>query len=375
MAVNIQVGLPAYNKPPLPDKEPSQTLYPIKLTVTDGHQAWVSVPQPDKLHLTGDVLPEHFTKLDLKPDEYGPSLMDALAAEQAGPVFGTHLQGKIYRAVQVGFGTAETPVFFKLMNAKTASPAVHRLSMHLNPRALGQEGLYELLDRLHKASGYSFKVGAFLAQARINRLDVAVDIIGLGVPELLVSAKTSAKHVHYYGSDGVLETVAIHKKQALGKGGLGPLLVMAYDKRRERLTQGEKPPFGPAEVTRVEITKTRFGPKAFGLAAVPDLTNPFVTVRVGSVRAAGSKNSWQWLRYVEARRGAGPSRAAFVLNLKPKTATEFAGRYADHPSDVLDMTTLWQHWASGIAATGLNYLVEAAEQLSAGVPFPPDQGI
>jgi hypothetical protein len=375
MAVNVQVGLPVYNKSPPPTKEPPKSLFPIKVLLGDDRQVWVSAPQPDKLHLIGDLLPNHFTAPAVSAEHLGPSLMDALAAEQVGPVLGTKLSGKIYRAVQVGFGSAETPVYFQLKNAMAQSPASHRLLIQLNPRALGQEGLYELLDKLHKGSGQKFKVGAFLAEARINRLDVAVDCIGIGVPEILISATSAGKHVQYYGVDGVLETVAIHKKQKPVAGatrGLGALLVMAYDKRRERISAGEQPPFAPAEVTRIEVSKTRFGPKPFRLKTLSKLGNALAHVKVGTVQAAAPHGGTAWFKYVEARRGGGPDRAAVVLNLTPANAAVLAASYEQHPSDLINTKAVWKHWTAGIAATGTNYLIEAADQGSSGVPLPPE---
>lgn len=371
MAVNIQVGLPAYNKSPPPAKEPPQALYPTKLQLEDGSTAWVSLPQPDKLHLSGNLLPSHFKNAHLSTESYASSLMDALAAGQAGPVKGTKLYGKVYKSVQVGFGSAEEPVYFEISKAKTESAAVHRLEIQLNPRALGEEGIYDLLDRLHAATGQTLKVGAFLAGSAVKRLDVAVDVIGLAVPELLLGTAPAEKLVHYHGPAGVLETVSLFKKPKGGKG-LGQLMVQAYDKRRERLQKGEAPPFGLAEVTRVEVTKTRFGPKKFTLLSLPSVTSPLAKVKVGTVRGASPDGSARWFNYVEARRGSGAVRAAKVLNLSSQQAALYASRYENPPVDVFDGGVIWSLWSAGLAATGTNYLVEAAEQMSSGVPLPPD---
>jgi hypothetical protein len=372
MAVKVQVGLPAYNKSPLPAKEPPQALFPLKLNLHADRTVWVSLPQPDKLHLSGDLLPEHFKNVHLEVGSYAPSLMDALAAGQAGPVQHTKFYGQLYKSVQVGFGSAEEPVYFTVSKSSGTSPAAHRLQVQLNPRALSQEGVYELLARLHVATANTFKVGAFLAGCVISRLDVAVDVVGLSVPEILIGAGPAGKLSHYLGADGVLETVSLFKKPKGGKK-LGQLLVQAYDKRRERLQQGHEPPFNPAEVTRVEVSKSNFGPQKFQLQSLPTMVNPLAQIALGTVHQASPDGSTTWLRYVEARRGSGPARAAKVLHLSPQQAALYAACFSHPPPDVIDGKHIWQFWKTGLAATGTNYLIEAAAQMSAGVPHPADE--
>jgi hypothetical protein len=61
-----------------------------------------------------------------------------------------------------------------------------------------------------------------------------------------------------------------------------------------------------------------------------------------------------------------------VNNLASTVAADFSKRYENHPSDVIDPKTIWSGWQAGIESTGMNYIIEAAEQLSAGVPLPPE---
>ncbi len=382
MAIKIKIGSPTYNKPPAPDKQPSKTLYPTILKIGKEHQAWVSVPQPDKLHLIGDVLPEHFAKTGFDIQNYGPSITEALASGLAGKVLHTRMQGTVYRQVQVEISPGTSPAFFQLEYATKGSPAVHSLEIQLNPKNLGEEGIFNLLTILHSVTAPSWKVGAFLATARVKRLDIAVDLIGLSVPDLIITAADHGKSVHYYGADGVLETVYLHKPHKFDPDGklpkkamkhpLGDVLVMVYDKTREQISKGLAPPFGPAPVTRVEVTKQRFGSVQFQLPKLRTMNNPLAGLKVGLVRSAGPPDSWMWLQYIEARRGGGPARAAHVLRLSPGEASTFEEHYAAHPSDVIKVKTAWKLWHVGIRETGLLYLIEAAEQKSEAVPFPAE---
>jgi hypothetical protein len=390
MAVKIQIGLPTYNKPPAPDKIPPKSIYPDPPMDMEGTQVWISIPQPDKLHISGRLLPEHFSDSYQPEDtlEYGPMIMHCLASGQAGKV----LHSRMYKAntddayygeVQLAIGQNNEPVFFKLGWYPKSKPPIRMLTIHANPRALGEEGVFELINRLHVVTQKRLRVGAFLASATISRLDVAVDVVGLAVPELMVSAVGEGKRVQFYAKGGELETVNVHLAHNLGKDGKPPakqkksplndLLVKIYDKRAERINQGFPPPFGPAPVTRIEVEKDRFGNKTFGLQSLKAWKNPLIGIRVGRIRSAVGKPPVKWLEYAEARRGGGPQRAASICGFDASAAKAYEKIYQSHGSDVLDVKKIWQGWVAGINSTGLNYLIEAAEQKSSGVPYPPEE--
>lgn len=376
MAVIITSGPPSYNKGAKPSKIPPKEVYPTHKFV-EGHEIWVSVPRPDKLHLIGDLLPEHFGNPSEK-DELGPLLMAALASGAVAKVLDTTFTGKIYFRVQIGVPPKEAPVFFELRKAPAHSPAAHQLIVQFNPARLGQEGVFELLDRLNKFTPHKLNVGKFLAGARVSRLDIAVDLVGLAVCDVIASVGPAGKEVHYLSDE--LETVSFHRKLKFDQSGqlsakgklnpLGELLVSVYDKRRQQIAMGEPPPFGNADVTRVELSKRRFGNKPFSITSLPNLKNPLGKIKVGLVQSAGPEGSWKWLRYIEARRGGGHEKAVEVNQLSLPTAKDFAQRYTEHPADVIAGKEIWAGWQQGIEATGLNYMIEAAEQLSAGVPLP-----
>ena len=383
MPVKLNKGPPTYNKGTAPAKMPSKDLYPTKLIFNGDEKVWVSVPQPDKLHLIGDVLPEQFGG-GVELTALGPCIMAALASGKLGEVIHTQFTGQYYRQVQIAVGSSGARVFFELRIAPKLSFAAHRLVLHCNPARLGQDGMFDLLNGFQKAVGQSFNIGAFLSASRVTRLDIAVDVVGLSVPNLLATAANAGKRAQYYGGDGVLETVSIHRPQKKDQNGqlsekakaapLGDLALMVYDKRRQQIAYGVSPPFGATNVSRVEVSKRRFGNKKCTLSSLRDLTNPFKGLKVGHVRSAGPKGSWEWLRYVEARRGAGPDQAAFVNNLSEVTKAKFAALYVDHPADVIDASSLWPLWTSGINISGLSYMIEAAEQLCPGVPPPHEAG-
>ncbi len=110
MSVKFSFDTPTYNKTPTPDKIPSDKLYTSTLLVNQQQQAWVSLPQPDKLTLVGDVLPSQFSAAysDKPIDQLGPYIMSLLASGQMGKVVGNpKYTGEVYLNVQIAVATWE----------------------------------------------------------------------------------------------------------------------------------------------------------------------------------------------------------------------------------------------------------------------------
>jgi hypothetical protein len=387
VSVNLNLAPPASNKPPEPDPKPDEKLFPLKLSFPDGRTAWQSIPLPDRISIVGNLLLEHTEGVSAEQfHSYAPKLlMQGLATGGIGQIVGKpkfHKSTGTYSELSVAFGVRDAPVFFKISANKETGG--HSLRIEGNPRKLGPAGIEQLLDGLRETSNHTLHVGKFLSTARVSRLDVAVDLVGLAVSDLLITSKKKAgKRTHYLGEDGALETVYVHRrvppqKQKYDDQGqpkkvthrsrpMGPVHVMVYDRVRERRDVLKPPPFGPAPVTRVEVVKTHFGNVPFRPQDLPALNSPFADVAVGYVGSV-STPLFAWLRYVECRRAGGHDRAAKLLHLTPKDAEAMKTAYAHHPSDVLDPVHIWSAWKAGLAITGLELLANAAATKSKGSP-------
>jgi hypothetical protein len=386
MSIKITVGAPVYNQTPPPSKQPPKDLYPIEKTFSHSQTIWTSIPFPDKLTIINEVRPEHFGA-GFSPqtaESYGYEITRAFASKTVGVVAGKpHFNGTGFQAVQILFPPDNASVYVKLSRAPIKTGAVHRLAITLNPRALGETGFFDLLNQLSMAT--HFNLGSFMSDARVSRLDVAVDFVGLQICDLLVSVPFPNKRVLVVGTDEVVETVYLYKPIKLQKDGtvtkagknnpLGNLKFEIYDKLRERLHKGHASPFGLAPITRVEVKKERFGNVKFYLTDLAALKNPFEQVRLGHIYSAVTPMSFAWLAYAEARRGSGHRAAVFAGCLTKLEAEHFDAAYEKHQANVVDFEALWARWNDGIKFTGLNYLIEAAEQKCASVPVPePTEG-
>jgi len=376
MSVKMLVGAPAYNKAPAPAKIPSPKLYPTMMVIEEDQPVWVSVPQPDKLHLNIRLSPSHFVSgyKPNDPHDYGRMIMQSLATGLAGKVTGAQYveHAYLFKALQVDLADLGEPVYFSLARTKNDKDGPHTLSIQLNPRLLGEQGAYELLSQLYHITGKRLLVGRMLADARLSRLDVAVDIIGVQIADMLLSMKGAGTQSIWKPVGGDLESVALFRAAKKKTGGvrIGERIAIAYDKRAERLAAGAPPPYGPAPVSRVEITKTRFGNKPFWLTDLPAAPNPFQAVRAGLVRSAQSPISRAFIEYAALRRTYSQYRTTQIMSLSDTGAQLLEQCLQNHPSDLIDGANVWSGWQAGLCETGTALLIEAAVKGSAQVPIP-----
>ena len=376
MSVQMLVGTPAYNKAPVPAKTPSEKLYPITMMIEGEQPVWISVPQPDKLHLTIRLRPEHFTEWykPEDPQDYGRMIMHALAMGQAGKA--SHNKyiptAKISTAVQVNLANLGSTVYFTLSRTKGDPDGLHTLGIQLNPRSLNQVGAYDFLDLLHQVTGQRLLVGRMLADAKISRLDVAVDVVGVQIADMLVSVSDAGTECIWRATSGDFESIAFFRKKKKKSGALelGERTVIVYDKRAERIAAGAPAPYGPAPVTRLETSKKRFGNKPFWLTDLPAAPNPLKSVRAGLLRSAQTPITRRFIQYAALRRAYSQSRTSQTLSISNADSQILEACWLSHPSDLIDGDAVWAGWHVGLHQTGASLLIEAAMKKSASVPTP-----
>jgi len=370
MPVKLTLGGPASNKPPSPEPEPSEDHYPQKLTLNDGRVAWVSLPWPDKLSLVGTIYPE-----DFNPPKGSHAEIDHELISTIGSFLATDMQGawkltkstKGYRTVVLTMGDDDATVRFDFTKIK----GEWRLRLELNPRRLGKTGADAFCQFLDYYAPNDFALARFLSKAHLTRIDVATDIVGIPIFDLLVTVENQGKRATYTGEDGQLETIYVFRRKSpktpsdTTKTTASKLkaMVMAYDKVRELASRNLPPPFGPAPVTRVEVVKQHFGSIKVRLSELQSLANPLSNVRVGyahNTKIGGAT----WGGYVGLRRTIPAMEAGRLIGLGAKTAGAFEAAMQDHPSDLMVHETLWTGWKSALAETGLGQIIDHIEKLA-----------
>ena len=260
-----------------------------------------------------------------------------------------------YGHVTLGMGDRDTSVRFEFSDEKTKTPAQLRLEM--NPRKLGPKGFKTLLAILNDPHG-PFAGKAILQCARVTRIDIAIDLEGVQVDEVVAFHDSEQKRSMYIGTDGVIETLYIHGKSNKAKPA-GKVLVSIYDRSKERIRKGKPPPFGQSPVTRIEVTRNLKAPYN-SLSKVAGLGDPFGSIRVGYLMAQGMKPENWWSEYVGLRRTKSHSSSVALLGLDKATAAKFADGYLVPIPNLVSDGTTWQGWEQGLKVTGMQLLLKAA---------------
>ncbi|MCW2363868.1 MULTISPECIES: hypothetical protein [Sphingobium] len=357
--------------PPAPIPIPDKPLFHEK-TLSDGRQIWVSAPQPDRLSfvipLSKYVYAKHIPKETSVPDFVG------LVVEQLTNPKTTNVdlvgkskyanQGQDWRATTLSMGKRESRVHFSYYKHKTLGIS---LRVEMNPRKLGPLGFKHLVQLLAPL----FDMKGMAEAARVTRLDIAIDVVGVHVSEVIARHKKEGKRSLYMGNDGRLETINIHRKRPAFKQKFDELgepikafhpsqpaekvLVRIYDRMRERTAIGQAPPFGDAPITRIEIVKDRF--KKTHLASLAGLPDPLAEVRVGYGPSQTSGSHSRWHRYWHLARSLTPEEAGALLVLPKGLGQRFWKSSQVPTADLSAPETSWEGWHTGLKSTGLSLLL------------------
>jgi hypothetical protein len=334
------------------------------------------VPQPDHLTITVPITPKvygHGESVDDPVEDFMKKLGQHF---KDGPANTEYVTGKFFpnygwRDAILRVGSRSSSIRFEYLKSKKDGT---RLRIELNPRKLGPSGFKKLSKILDDGKG-PFNLTEMINAARLTRLDIAVDIVGVQVSEVLVWHKAQGKRSIYMGADGLMETLYVHrrlitKKQDHSQGvspkklshsrqPAGKPLVRIYDRVRERAALLKSGPFGPAPVTRVELVIDKFHPNWAPLAKLPALSDRFSTLRVGFRDSQVAMPGSLWQRFAGIRRTM-PHNATVALTGLVGDEAEYAAAALVPSADMISPGENWQGWAQGMKATGLLSFVQVS---------------
>lgn len=352
---------------------PDPALFTSAIERADGKKIWRSIPQPDRISFATVLTEEHFGG-KAKTPLYDKAVIKGFAEGLAGAV--SVIAGKavyvppdkIPKVFRIPFGPRDAEAFILLTSKKGKDhPAPFwTLRIEFNPRKLKPEGHTQLLETLAYASPEPIKVGAILRDARLSRLDVAVDLFSVRPEALLLTTTPTGKRQEIFGPDGRLETVYLYgpKKKATAplkalRNPFGALIVRVYDRNRERAAWGKPSPYPGGFVTRLEASVIRFG-KQSHLPSLLALPYPFKRVKVSLTVDVLAKLDSGWLRYWSARQTFGPDVSIAATGLSMGTHKALEKAIKKNPSTLLPTDDVWAEWSAGLKRCGLDQLIDAA---------------
>lgn len=367
------------NKPPAPEPIPSKELFPTHMVLEDGREIWVSVPQPDRLSLVIAISKYVYGK-KVSPDLPVPTLLDDLKtlifSELHGKLVGKPKdpQSGLWSAT-IELGGRRSSVTIQRIRHKKHGTLCLRLD--INPRKLKPPGFGELIQLLSNGGGM-FNVPTLFKAAKVTRYDVAVDVVGLQVSEIVAVHKSQGKRTLYVGDDGVLETVYIHAKLTPPKPieydeegdpikkpkrrlkPAGSVLLTVYDRLRNRKALGwPVGPYGNAAVSRIELIRASL--KDTWLKDLAELPDALKDVRAGLGVNQTDQTGLSWNRFMTVRRVASASEAATILGLPPEKAQSLEAGLAVPIPNLVAPGINWSDWKKGLELTGLASLITKAK--------------
>jgi hypothetical protein len=374
MPVNLHLdtNFPITSPPtPIPDTK----LYQEK-TLSDGRKVWISYPQADKLAFIIPISKYVYAK-GVDPKLSVSDFVAKFVAHVIEPplmlaeVLGQSqftVEKKLWKSTTLVFGKRDARVHFSYVKDKTLGVSIR---VHMNPRKIGLMGFNDLRKFLAEV----FDLPALRKFARVKELDVAIDVVGLTVGDIVAHHKKQAMRTYYVGKGGQLETVYMHKKPAstdfpedphgiekpkLPKKRVGLVLVSVYDRVRYGERLGKDPPFGKAPVTRIELTKYPFKKTQLeDLLGCKDLLSDLRAGYVGSQKVPVS--SFTWRRYHVARRTMTSADAAGLLGIPAKAIPKLEKGMKVNMPDLVTPAATWAGWHEGLTQTGLVQLLATEE--------------
>jgi len=222
----------------------------------------------------------------------------------------------------------------------------YTLRLEFNPTALGKPGIAFLKQQLEALVLDGLSFAKVMTDGRVTRLDVAVDIVGVNISDLLVNVQTSGKQHWYYSANGKQETgyFGIVKGDNNAKW-------KAYNKRQQLKDTTETPVAqadGGLSHTRLEYTYTPMKP----LPLLGDLPNRFTEVSVAYPTAPKGIKHHDWAFFVDScsRRG---EAAALALMPEGKTRNRYQNALKIAHAEFWRPAKIWEAWPAPILNVGL----------------------
>jgi hypothetical protein len=243
------------------------------------------------------------------------------------------------------------------LTAKPNSSSMAPIRIEYNPSRLKSDTLQKLGELWSKADGSGIPLPALFSDARITRLDIAVDILNLWIADIYPHVENAKKVWMAIEPKTGIQTAYFHwttNQKTFGHQKQADLSI--YDKRQQLEDTGTDNPFEGVPYTRVEL---RLNKKCHP-DKLAELPYPFekIFLRRGIVNEP-IMDQRIWSMFLDSMRFRGRENALKLLPeelLEGKIAKE--KKYA--PSDLITKETIWPHWQEALKGGQISSLIDWA---------------
>lgn len=228
----------------------------------------------------------------------------------------------------------------------TKKGVAHTLRVEFNPTGLGRPGIAFLKEQLEALvlNGLSFI--DVIAKGKVSRLDVAVDIVGVNLADLLVTLSSGGKQHWYLSEGGKPETgyfgIKSGDKNAKWK---------VYNKRQQVKDTSVAPvqqAYGGLSHTRIEHGYTPGKP----LSKLGNLNNRFADISVAYPQPPKGVKPYTWRFFIDSCSVRGEAEALAILP-NEKTRKRYENALKASHAGFWRPDVMWQSWPWALSASGL----------------------
>jgi hypothetical protein len=352
--------------PKVSKKPPEPNIFPFGVDDPEAGNVWVSWPQPDRITILGDLKPEHFAGLDDGPDfaVMAASMLTKPLASGALVSAPKSISNTGYFNANIVQARKSSPTHAGVTKmAKVLAGAPVRLRLEFNPRKIGPIGLAKTEAALTEDATLGFNLFAWLADACLTRLDLAVDLIGVEPDDLLVFPAQPGKRSVISGANGAIQSKYFLRKKktdfddhASAPPNWNDAYLRVYDRRIAKIEAGKEPTYGAAKHTRVE-TVSVWKKKRPSFLSLPALVAGLSAVSIKR-RLFSGLGGPEWTAVCDAVELRGKAWA----DKHPVQAIAPPPHAFEGTDPIWRPSAIASHMAGGLKACGLAAWLEQAEQ-------------
>jgi hypothetical protein len=222
----------------------------------------------------------------------------------------------------------------------------HTLRLEFNPTALGASGIAFLKTQLEVLVLDGLSFNDVVTNGKVTRLDIAVDIVGVHLADLIVSIKSGGKHHWYYSANGKPETGYLGMKKSDKNAKW-----TAYNKRQQVKDSPEPPAeqaYGGLSHTRIEYRAKPNKP----FSELGTLKSPLTQISLAYPQAPKGVKTYEWSFFIDscARRGQ-PAALAMLPDGKLRNSYQ-KSLDAAHAS-FWRPGKIWEAWPDALLNSGV----------------------
>ncbi|WP_112663426.1 hypothetical protein [Microvirga flavescens] len=342
MPVKFKLPSPSSNKSALLDAR--EIAYWVK---REKEKVAVLRPKIDKVSITysmWDLTESHAEMMKLQ-QHVEQALWDA--ADQDVSAFKPAPLGKSpsrYKTNIIWHGTPSEGGI--LIQAHPKSKKVkHFFRFEFNPSTLSKASIAGFFEEWAELSIQAGSLEDILKNGTITRLDIAVDVVGVSIFNLLFRGGEAHKSFAYFAESGPVQSVYLNYKPKKK-----PSDTKGYNKRKELEETGKLPAYGGIPYSRIEVTRKT----ALPIPKLGTLPNKLMGISVASpnsYRPEGMESqTWTWFLDSVRHRG---EKAALATVIDASLRSEIETCLNEAHADLWRPQDIWKFWPEALKAAQL----------------------